>query len=233
MSKDPAYLFYSQDFYTGVATMNFEDRGKYITLLCLMHQQGRMNEETIRFVVGSVSVILKSKFKVDESGLWYNERLELEIEKRKNFVQSRVDNGSLGGRPKKSKKPIGKPKGKPIGKPTHNLHEDDNGNEIKDIIVYPFSSEKFKTLWGYWKEYKDKEHQFKYKSILSEQAALKKIGELSGQNEETALKIIEQSIANGWEGFFELKNNINGKSKSASSEQDKAEWQRVYDKHTT
>jgi len=37
--KDPAYLFYSQDFYTGVATMNFEDRGKYISILCLMHQQ--------------------------------------------------------------------------------------------------------------------------------------------------------------------------------------------------
>jgi len=94
MSKDPAYLFYSQDFYTGVATMNFEDRGKYISILCLMHQQGRMSEETIRFVVGSVSVNLKNKFKVDEKGLWYNERLELEIEKRKNFVESRINNGN-------------------------------------------------------------------------------------------------------------------------------------------
>jgi len=124
--KDPAYLFYSQDFYTGVATMNFEDRGKYISILCLMHQQGRMSEETIRFVVGSVSVNLKSKFKVDEKGLWYNERLELEIEKRKNFVESRINNGKLGGRPKDKPKPLGKPK----RNRKVNLPENENENEI-------------------------------------------------------------------------------------------------------
>lgn len=131
--KDPAYLFYSQDFYTGVATMNFEDRGKYITLLCLMHQQGRMTEETIRFVVGSVSVILKSKFKVDENGFWYNERLEKEIEKRKNFIESRASNGKLGGRPKKEEKPLAKPNAEPLGKPKQNLPENENEIVIEDI----------------------------------------------------------------------------------------------------
>jgi hypothetical protein len=107
--QDPAFLFYSKDFYTSVATLNWEDRGKYISLLCLMHQQGRMNEETIRFLVGSVSDNLKSKFKVDKNGLWYNERLELEAEKRNAFTESRRNNGNMGGRPKKQK-PSGKPK---------------------------------------------------------------------------------------------------------------------------
>ena len=103
MAKDPAFLFYSQDFFTGVATLNWEERGKFISILCLMHQQGRMSEETIRFLVGSVSDNLKSKFKIDEKGLWYNERLEIEARKRSEFTESRRQNGNLGGRPKKDK----------------------------------------------------------------------------------------------------------------------------------
>lgn len=120
MAKDPAFLFYSQDFFVGTATMSFEDRGKYITLLCLMHQQGRMTEETIRLLVGSVSVNLKSKFEVDENGLWFNERLEAEAEKRTKFTESRRSNGSLGGRPKAN--------GYPIGLATENLPENENEN---------------------------------------------------------------------------------------------------------
>jgi hypothetical protein len=87
--KDPAFLFYSDRFVSGVQTMNFEDRGKYITLLALMHQQGRMDEETIRFLVGSISDSLRFKFKQDENGLFFNERLFLEIEKRNKPLKLR------------------------------------------------------------------------------------------------------------------------------------------------
>ena len=125
MAKDPAFLFYSQDFYVGTALMSFEDRGKYITLLCLMHQQGRMPEETIRLLVGSVSNRLRCKFLVDENGLWYNERLEAEAEKRIKFTESRRSNGLLGGRPKAS--------GYPIGVATENLAE--NENNISSKVV--------------------------------------------------------------------------------------------------
>ena len=37
-------------------------------------------------------------------------------------------------------------------------------------------------------------------------AAIKKIVELSKGNEAQAIQIVEQSLANGWKGFFELKN---------------------------
>jgi uncharacterized protein YdaU (DUF1376 family) len=103
--KDPAFLFYSQDFIVGTLAMSFEDRGKYITILCMMHQTGRLSEETISLLVGSVSVNLKSKFSIDENGFYFNERLEKEIEKRKKFTESRVNNGKMGGRPKDKKKP--------------------------------------------------------------------------------------------------------------------------------
>lgn len=101
MAKDPAFLFYSQDWLVGTNLMSWEDRGKFITILSQMHQSGRMDEETICFLVGSISDKLKSKFRIDDKGLWYNERLELEAEKRSNFTESRRENGKKGGRPKK------------------------------------------------------------------------------------------------------------------------------------
>lgn len=124
--KDPAFLFYSQDFLTGTIIMPFEDRGKYITLLCYQHQNGRMDEETICLLVGSVSVMLKSKFSIDENGKWYNERLETEIEKRNKYTESRRNNGIKGGRPKNGEKPYAKP----YGKPTNNHTENENENII-------------------------------------------------------------------------------------------------------
>lgn len=101
-------------------TMNFEDRGKYITILALMHQQGRMNEETIRFLVGSISDNLKVKFRIDENGMWYNEKLEDEIRKRAKFAESRRENGKKGGR-KASAEPSGLPSAIHSGEPTDNL----------------------------------------------------------------------------------------------------------------
>ena len=145
MSRDPAFLFYSQDFFMGTATMSFEDRGKYITILCLMHQQGRMKEETIRFLLGSISDNLKAKFLIDENGLWYNTRLEEEAEKRKNFTESRYNNGLKGGRPRKYEKNDDVKQEtykKPSGKPTHNLIENEDEDENKDEVNKEINEQK-------------------------------------------------------------------------------------------
>lgn len=102
MSKDPAFLFYSSDFLSGITDLTMEERGQFITLLCVQHQKGFLTEKTIRLSVGSVSVDVMSKFRLDENGNYYNERLKLESEKRNKFTESRRNNGNLGGRPKKS-----------------------------------------------------------------------------------------------------------------------------------
>jgi hypothetical protein len=217
MAKDPAFLFYSQDFIVGVQTMTHEDRGKYITILCQMHQQGRLDEQTIRFLVGSVSDKLKAKFRIDEKGMWYNERLEMETARRNNFTESRRLNGNLGGRPKKSKasaKPNGKPK--PNHKQNHtpnrmgneDVIENDNVIHKKSELVFPFESERFIQAWAVWKEYRN-EIKKPYRSKLSEQAALKKLSE---HPEDIAIQMIENSISNQWQGLFELIKNGQRKS---------------------
>ena len=144
--KDPAFLFYANDFLSGTLTMSHEDRGKYILLLCIMHQQGRLADETIRLLVGSPSVMLTSKFKKDENNLWFNERLEIEIEKRSRFVDSRRENGSKGGRPKE---PIGLPTAKPKRNRKANLSV--NVNEIENYFVdNGYSKDAAKKFFDYY-----------------------------------------------------------------------------------
>lgn len=75
-------------------------------------------------------------------------------------------------------------------------------------LAYPWTSEQFLCQWRIWKEYKLQEFKFKYKSIHSEQAALKSLAELSQGYEETAIAIINQSIAKSWKGFFGLDKQI-------------------------
>lgn len=65
-------------------------------------------------------------------------------------------------------------------------------------IVYPFNSILFIQKWKLWLEYR-KENKLKYKSAKSEQMALKQLSEF---DEEFAISLIENSIANGWKGLI-------------------------------
>ncbi len=90
------------------------------------------------------------------------------------------------------------------------VKEEGNGigngkKEKKENLIFPFETETFFSQWALWKLYKEKEFKFKYKTTLSEQAALKELSELSQNIEKTAINIIHQSMANGWKGFFALK----------------------------
>ena len=90
--KDPAFLFYSSDFLTGTMLMTDEQVGKYIRLLYLQHQKGHLLKEHMINICKSCDKDIFDKFRIDENGLYYNERLRIEIEKRSKYCESRRAN---------------------------------------------------------------------------------------------------------------------------------------------
>lgn len=129
MAKDPAFLFYASDFLTGTMFMSFEQRGKYIYLMCAQHQhEGIIDKNSFNQIVGD-DKMLRSKFEENENG-FFNERLEIEILKRKKDADASRNNGKLGGRPSKHKHNLQVNN----SKPKHNLIENENINEDKNEI---------------------------------------------------------------------------------------------------
>jgi hypothetical protein len=84
-----------------------------------------------------------------------------------------------------------------------------SNNSKANTLIFPFPEYDFETEWNKWKDYKLIQHKFKYKSIIAEGMSLNKLILLSNNNFDTAVKIINQSIENGWKGFFEIKTNMN------------------------
>ena len=82
-------------------------------------------------------------------------------------------------------------------------------NTTKRGLVFPFESKKFLKFWGIWKQYKKDEHRFAYRSIVSEQAALKNLAKISKNNEQNAIELIEHAIAQGWKGLYSTKKGDN------------------------
>lgn len=139
MGKDPAFMLYSQDFLVGVSDLTMEERGQYITMLCLQHQKGHLTKKNIQIAVGNVSEDVMNKFIQDENEMYYNETLENLIHKREAYSQSRSENGKKGGRPRKEppknqEKTICLPYAKAYE--NHSENENENINVIKDIIDY-------------------------------------------------------------------------------------------------
>ena len=94
MSKDPAFLFYPNDYIGGTMGMTFEEKGAYMELLMLQFNRGHMTTHMIGQTVGQIWVKIQDKFVKDADGLWYNERLDMEKERRKTFTESRRNNVS-------------------------------------------------------------------------------------------------------------------------------------------
>ena len=91
MGKDPAVLFYTQDFLTGTFLMTEAQVGKYIRLLCLQQQNGGLTEKEMLKVCGEKDEEIWAKFEF-ENGHYFNKRMLIETKKRKEFIKSRLRN---------------------------------------------------------------------------------------------------------------------------------------------
>jgi len=97
MGKDPAFLFYPGDWLGGTIAFSRHHKGAYMDLLMAQFNLGHLAIEQIKIILGEKDEylwesVLKSKFSQDSDGKFFNEKLENEILKRKNFIESRNKN---------------------------------------------------------------------------------------------------------------------------------------------
>jgi len=155
--KDPAVLFYFQDFLVGTEFMTDDEVGKYIRILCHQADKGSLSEVQIKRICrGVIPEAIMEKLSEDDNGNLYQKRMREEREKRTNYTESRRKN-----RTKKLN----------IISSTYDKHmENENENINKDVIKtinVPF--EKFWNLYdkkedrikceGKWNRLTDKERE--------------------------------------------------------------------------
>lgn len=109
MAKDPAFLFYSKDFYEGTRMMLPEERACYIDLLIYQHQNGIIPKDLKRVLMycngineATLEATLEAKFKQTENG-WLNDKLEKVKKEREDFSNKQSVNGTVGQFWKKAK----------------------------------------------------------------------------------------------------------------------------------
>jgi hypothetical protein len=131
MSKDPAFLFYSSDFLTGAMFLTDEQTGKFIRLLCVQHQKGRLREKDMLKICKTYDEDVFEMFTKDDENLFYNERLEAEVNKRKAYSESRRKN-------RKNKTTPLKNTSLTYVKHMENENENRNVNEVENTTeLYP------------------------------------------------------------------------------------------------
>lgn len=222
MKRSPAINFYPGDFLSDTFDMDNLERGIYITILCTMFKRGGYlsKQRMERIAGGEVPPIILEYFQKDADNRFYNERLLEEMDKRQKFknlqkekANKRWKNNDAAAMPRDTSGNaaalpvgIGIGNGKGKGNKKGNKKGNGTGTRARGEPVYPWDNKDFRKLWANWKDYKRIEFGFKYKSTQSEQAALTGLNNLAGGDQITASEIIFKSMANGWKGFFELKN---------------------------
>jgi uncharacterized phage protein (TIGR02220 family) len=92
MNKSPAFNFYSSDFLTKTTLMNYTQKGKFIHLLCLQHQQGHLEPEDFFDIVDPTDRKLVSQFVLDNEGKYYNEDLEKVLTQKSKHIDKQREN---------------------------------------------------------------------------------------------------------------------------------------------
>ena len=94
--------------------------------------------------------------------------------------------------------------------PTNTVTNTTTNSILTKGIMLPFEDSIFKLAWVMWIDERKARRYQKYTPI-GEQAALHKLHKESNEDLQTALEMINESIANSWKGIFPLKTKKNGK----------------------
>lgn len=200
--KDPAFLFYSDNFMSGTMFLSDEQVGKYIRLLCAQHLTGHLSENDMIFICKQYDENIFKKFSKDEQGKYYNERLEAEILKRQNYSKSRSDNK------------LGKTKKNKIISKSYDKHMgNENGNEIYNVLLKKVIAENeillpegFESLILEWLKYKSEKKQSYKETGLK--AFIKTFLKDANSDEKIGRAMLDNSMSKNYDGLFALKQSI-------------------------
>jgi uncharacterized protein YdaU (DUF1376 family) len=180
MSKDPAFLFYTQDFVTGTMFMTNEQVGIYIRLLCAQHQHGGMIDKLSFNNMVLNHDIIKTKFVETEEG-FFNQRLMVEMVKR----NKKSNNLSANAKIRWEKLKQLNSKSNAIALQMDMPIEDENENEIKDVIINEINK-------GIDKKIKHKYGE--YKNVLLTDDEYKKLNDKFGFFTQDHIKSLDEGI---------------------------------------
>lgn len=212
MAKDPAFLFYPGDWQGGTATFSRFLKGCYMDILIAQFNSGPLSLEEIKTVLGSDFgtswPTLQKKFR-SENSLFFNERLETEKIKRKDYSKSRSDNRN----------------GKSTYDATYVKHMSthmENENENRNLIdlgkgglggkpknetgaILPFKSVEFKVAWYGWKKHLE-DKKSPYQTFSAEQGGLSLLVDIAGTDEKKAVHTLDYCRKQNWKSLIADKN---------------------------
>lgn len=189
--KNPAVLWYPGDFIASTSLWNNEQCGAYIRLLNYQFVLGHLSLEQIDMVTKDDIVL--NKFIKDKKGLFFNQRMQQEIDKRSQYIESRSKN-KLGKTKEKNKNHM-----KIISKSYENHMGNGNGNINIDNNIY-YTNIELDTIFKEFLLLRKK-----LKAVNSERAIKMLIDKLSKYDDDTKIKMLNKSIVSSWKDVYELK----------------------------
>lgn len=230
MSKPDTWMpWYVADFLIDTTKLNDAESGSYALLLMhLWNEGGRLpdvDEDLARYARcdpkewGRKRRARLECFFIIRDGWWYQKRLSRELVKATNVYESKVENGRRGGRPPKPIETESKPDGSVSLNPTPNRDETQPQPQVhttvskkQETVVNPKAAASPLPDWLPPEEWAHFErHRVAIKARLTERARVLLLRELGALRERGCdpVAVIEQSIARGWKGLFEVKGRGN------------------------
>jgi len=147
-NTSPAVLLYFEDFLVGVSDMTMEERGQYITLLCLQNAKGHLTKNAIDRAMRpeGVSPYVLEKFAMDPEGRYFNERMDYEIYRRVKRAKTLADNLNGSGQDTKAEtfKPLSPWQQKELQKEMQKVAQKAAQKEIRNGDLTEIETEKEK-----------------------------------------------------------------------------------------
>lgn len=234
MAKDlPYFKFVVNEWITGDITLEaLNVQGLFINLCawywskeCVLSLDNAKKKFSNCKAIAFENLENSGAIKINEEGYIIINFLDEQFEEFRSISEKRSVIGMLGGRGNKANakqmqsNSFSESKQKKATRQDKKKQEETRQEETE--IVYPFVSEKFKKMWSNWIDYKKQQHNFTYKSAISEQGALKDLAKISEGDEHLAIDLIENAISKAWKGIYKPdKFKVNGKGEQGISAQE-------------